>query len=189
MKFSVETKKEYDVVFVGSENEKRRSIYNKLKETYPHLNIYFDLAWQHTAPEKLTDLLHKAKVVLNMPYYTDNALETHRINKALSCDCQVISLRSCDEDANKFYEDYITFTDDIVSEVGKELEPKKPYEDLVRSLSQKINPHFLFVIDQVHKKLISLSSTNGTPTETVQKPTATDSDISSNEKKEVSVAI
>ena len=187
MKFNVETKREYDVVFVGSANDKRTAVYNKLKETYPHLNIYFDLAWQHTAPEKLTDLLHKAKIVLNMPYYTDNALETHRINKALSCDCQVISLRSCDEDANKFYDDYITFTDDIVSQVGKELEPKKPYEDLVRSLSQKINPHFLFVIDQVHKKLISLSSTNGTPAETVQEPTAADSDISSNAETQVSM--
>jgi hypothetical protein len=172
---------------LGSANDKRTAVYKQLKETYPHLNIYFDLEWQHTAPEKLTDLLHKAKVVLNMPYYKDNALETHRINKALSCDCQVISLRSCDEDANKFYEDYITFTDDIVSQVGKELEPKKNYEDLVKALSQKINPHFLFVIDQVHKKLISLSSTNGTPTEAVQEPTATDSDISSNAETQVSM--
>ena len=74
-----------------------------------------------------------------------------------------------------------------LSQVGKELEPKKPYEDLVRALSQKINPHFLFVIDQVHRKLISLSSTNGTPTETIQEPTATDSDISSNSETSVSM--
>jgi hypothetical protein len=137
MKFNVETKREYDVVFVGISKRQANRYIQKLKETYPHLNIYFDLEWKHTAPEKLTDLLHKAKVVLNMPYYTNNALETHRINKALSCDCQVISLRSCDEDANKFYEDYITFTDDIVSEVGKELEPKKNYEDLVRLCLKK----------------------------------------------------
>ena len=189
MKFNVETKREYDVVFVGSANDKRTAIYNKLKETYPHLNIYFDLEWKYQSPEKLTDLLHKAKVVLNMPYYTNNALETHRINKALACGCEVISLRSCDEDANKFYEDYVTFTDDIVSEVGKELQPKKNYEDLVKALSKKINPHFLFVIDQVHRKLISLSSTNGTPTEAVQEPAATDSNISSNEKKEISMGI
>ena len=189
MKFNVETKREYDIVFVGSANDKRIAIYKQLKETYPHLNIYFDLEWQNTSPEKLTDLLHKSKIVLNMPYYTNNALETHRINKALSCQCQVISLKSCDDDANKFYEDYITFTDDIVSEVGKELEPKKNYEDLVRALSQKINPHFLFVIDQVHRKLISLSNVNGTPTEAVSQQTATDSDISAHEKEEVSMGI
>ena len=187
MKFNVETKREYDVVFVGSANDKRTAVYKQLKETYPHLNIYFDLEWQHQSPEKLTDLLHKSKIVLNMPYYKDNALETHRINKALSCDCQVISLRSCDEDANKFYEDYITFTDDIVSQVGKELEPKKPYEDLVRALSQKINPHFLFVIDQVHKKLISLSNVNEPARETIQEQTSSNPNISSDEKKEICV--
>jgi hypothetical protein len=187
MKFNVETKREYDVVFVGSANDKRTAVYNKLKETYPHLNIYFDLEWQNTAPEKLTDLLHKAKVVLNMPYYTNNALETHRINKALACDCQVISLRSSDEDANTFYEDYVTFTDDIVSEVGKELEPKKNYEDLVKTLSQKINPHFLFVIDQVHRKLISLSNVNESSRETVPQSSSTDSDISSNAETQVSM--
>lgn len=187
MKFNVETKREYDIVFVGSANDKRTAVYKQLKETYPHLNIYFDLEWKHTAPEKLTDLLHKAKVVLNMPYYKDNALETHRINKALACGCEVISLKSCDEDANTFYEDYITFTDDIVSQVGKELEPKKNYEDLVKALSQKINPHFLFVIDQVHKKLISLSNVNESARETVSQSSATDSNISSNEKKEICV--
>jgi len=86
-----------------------------------------------------------------------------------------------------FYEDYITFTDDIVSQVGKELEPKKPNEVLVRTLSQKINPHFLFVIDQVHKKLISLSSTNEPARETVPQSAATDSDISSNAETQISM--
>ena len=37
---------------------------------------------------------------------------------------------------------------------------QKSYEDLVKALNQKVTPHFLFVIDQIHKKLISLSNTN-----------------------------
>tara|TARA_R110000803_G_scaffold8624_1_gene27655 strand:- start:632 stop:1609 length:978 start_codon:yes stop_codon:yes gene_type:complete len=187
MKFNVESEREYDVVFVGSVNDKRLGLYQKLKETYPDLNIYFDLNWEHKSAEKLTDLLHKAKVVLNIPYYTNNALETHRINKAIACGCQVISLKSSEDDANKFYEDYVTFTDDIVAEVGKTLSPKKGYEDLVKALSQKINPHFLFVISQVHKKLLSLSNTNEPTTEVVSKSSSSDPDVPSDKETSVSV--
>ena len=187
MKFNVESEREYDVVFVGSVNDKRLGLYQKLKETYPELNIYFDLNWEHKSSEKLTDLLHKARIVLNIPYYKNNALETHRINKAIACGCQVISLKSSEDDANKFYEDYVTFTDDILAEVGKTLSPKKGYEDLVKALSQKINPHFLFVISQVHKKLLSLSNTNETGSKTVSEQTASDTNLSTDPQKEVSV--
>ena len=187
MKFNVESEREYDVVFVGSVNDKRLGLYQKLKETYPHLNIYFDFDWSYKSPEKLTDLLHKAKTVLNIPYYENNALETHRINKALACGCNVISLKSSEEDANKFYEDYVTFTDDIVTEVGKELSPKKGYEELVKALSQKINPHFLFVVSQLHKKLISLSNTNESSTEAVSESSASDSTLSSDQKEKINL--
>ena len=187
MRFNVESEREYDVVFVGTVSDKRLALYQKLKETYPHLNILFDFDWSYKSAEKLTDLLHKAKTVLNIPYYTNNALETHRINKALACGCNVISLKSSEEDANKFYEDFVTFTDDIVAEVGKELSPKKGYEDLVKALSQKINPHFLFVISQVHKKLLSLTNTNEASSETLSESPASDTNLSTDEKKEVSV--
>ena len=185
MKFNVESERDYDVVFVGTANHSRLAVYQKLKETYPHLNIYFDMDWEHKSSEKLTDLLHKAKIVLNIPYYTNNALETHRINKALACGCQVISLKSSEEDANNFYEDYVTFTDDIVSEVGKTLSPKKGYEDLVKALSQKINPHFLFVISQVHKKLLSLSNTNEASAEIISESSSSDSTLSGDQKEEI----
>ena len=187
MKFNVDTEREYDVVFVGSVCDKRLGLYKKLKETYPDLNIYFDMDWEHKSSEKLTDLLHKAKVVLNIPNYKNNALETHRINKALACGCDVISLRSSEDDANKFYDDYVTFTDDIVAEVGKTLSPKKGYEELVKALSQKINPHFLFVISQVHKKLLSLSNTNEPATEVVSESSSSNTTVSGDQKEEVSV--
>jgi hypothetical protein len=98
-----------------------------------------------------------------MPYYEENALETHRINKALACGCQVVSTFSKDKDADEFYKDYIYFADDLYNGIISQQEskvPKKSYEDLVKALNQKVTPHFLFVIDQIHKKLISLSNTN-----------------------------
>jgi len=81
----------------------------------------------------------------------------------------------------------VTFTDDIVTEVGKELSPKKGYEELVKALSQKINPHFLFVVSQLHKKLISLSTTNDASSETLSESSASNSTVSSDEKEKISV--
>jgi len=97
--------------------------------------------------------LHECKVVLNIPYYNDNALETHRIHKALACGCKVISMPSADEDTNEFYKKFITITDNIDLSIDG-IEPN--YEKLVSTLSKKFNPHFLFIIEQIHTKLLSL---------------------------------
>lgn len=185
MKFNLETNREYDVVFVGTPNPKRTALYEKIKDKY---NVFFDFNWQHSSSDKLTTLYHKAKVVVNLPYYEQNALETHRINKALACGCAVVSLKSCDEDANTFYDDYVYFCDDLEEGLEKYfngLPPKKTYEELIKALSQKVAPHFLFVIQQVHRKLISLSNVNGTAAEAVCEQAATTADLSSGEETTV----
>ena len=154
MQFKVERKeRKYDVCFIGSKNERREKIIQDLQEQYPNLKFYIDFDWSHKNSESLTDILHDCKVVLNIPYYQDNALETHRINKALSCGCKVISMPSTDEDANEFYSKYITITDDIDLSIDG-IEPA--YEDLISTLSQKFNPHLTFVINEIHTKLLSL---------------------------------
>jgi hypothetical protein len=144
--------KEYDVCFVGSKSEKREALINKLIETNPNLNFYVDYDWKHVSAESITQILQKSRIVLNIPYYENNPLETHRIHKALACGCEVVSLPSADEDANNFYKDYIHFVDDL--DTFPKLETKKNYEELVKQLSIKFNQHFSFVVDQVHKKLI-----------------------------------
>jgi hypothetical protein len=156
-------------------------------EQFPDLKFYIDLDWKHGSSESITKILSQSKVVLNMPFYQDNALETHRINKALACGCQVVSTFSKDKDADDFYKDYIYFADDLYRGIIYQKEsqvPKKSYEDLVKALNQKISPHFLFVIDQVHKKLISLSNTNDVlPQNTIvsqQTTTSPDQDTSQN---------
>ena len=163
MKFPEEEQKIYDVCFIGSKNQHREETLNKLQDQLPNLKFYIDLDWKHSSSESLTKILSQSKVVLNMPFYEDNALETHRINKALACGCQVVSTFSKDKDADDFYKDYVYFADDLYNGIMSQQEsqtPKKSYEELVKSLNQKVSPHFLFVIDQVHKKLISLSNAN-----------------------------
>jgi len=143
-------KREYDVVFVGTRNNKRQEILDNLKKT--SLNVYCDFEWKHSNPQDLNNLLNKSKVVINIPYYNNNALEIHRIIKALSCGCSVISLRSSDDELDTVYEDYIYFTSDILKCVNKyfdsKLKPKKSYEELIEFLDSNIGNKFF---DKVNK--------------------------------------
>jgi hypothetical protein len=150
--------------------------------------VFFDFNWQHSSSDKLTTLYHKAKVVINIPYYEQNALESHRINKALACGCDVISLKSCDEEANAFYNDYVYFCDDIedgLDRYFKGLPPKKNYEELIKVLSQKIAPHFLFVIKQVHSRLLSLNNVDEPAAETVCEPATAAAELPSSEETQI----
>ena len=154
MQFKVERKdRPYDVCFIGSKNERREKVLKDLQEQYPNLSFYIDFDWTHKAPESLTDILHDCKTVLNIPYYEDNALETHRIHKALACGCKVISHPSSDNDANEFYKKYITITDNIDLSIDG-IEPA--YEDLISTLSKKFNGHLTFVINEIHTKLLAM---------------------------------
>ena len=158
MKFDIKKERKerpYDVCFIGSRTPKREKMLKDLQEKHQNLNFYIDFDWKHKAPESLTDILHQCTTVLNIPYYENNVLETHRINKALACGCNVVSLKSAEDDANRFYKDYIHFTDDNFDCI---LEPpqKKSYEDLIKELSSKFNPHLTFIIEQIHTKLLSL---------------------------------
>jgi hypothetical protein len=154
MKFEVETKERpYDVCFIGSRSPKREKVLKDLQEQYPELSFYVDFDWSHKNSDSLTKILHECKVVLNIPYYNLNALETHRIHKALACGCKVISHPSSDEDTNGFYKEFITITDNIDLSIDG-IEPN--YEKLISTLSQKFNPHLTFVINEIHTKLLSL---------------------------------
>ena len=57
------------------------------------------------------------KIVLNIPFYEHKVLETHRINKALSCGCKVVAKKSGDETTDNLYEDYVYFVDDYTDNI------------------------------------------------------------------------
>ena len=191
MKFNNETNsKEYDICFIGSKTEDRVKIMNELQEEFIDLKFYVDFDWSHKSAESLTEILQKSKIVLNVGYYKEcRPLETHRINKALACGCDVISTLSDDTDANNFYGDYCYMTDDIKDTLHKyfneeELEKKKTYEELVKTLSQKFCPHLNFIITHVHEKLLSLNNTNEPSSKDLPKSTDTDTDNLSSHSEE-----
>jgi hypothetical protein len=183
-------KPKYDVTFIGSKTEDRVKLMKELEEEFDDLKFYVDFDWKHGSSNSMTEIMNDSKVVLNIGYYSDyRPLESHRINKALACHCDVVSVMSDDDDANKFYEDYCYMTTDIKDTLHKyfnnELEPKKTYEDLVKTLAQKFHPHMMFIVDHIQKKLKSIHNNNGTSTEIVSQSTSTDSNVSSNTSQEI----
>lgn len=99
--------RDIDFFFTGSPTPSRIEICKKIKKLYPNALCIFDFKWSFDTMEKLTNILMRTKYVLNIPYYPDSVLETHRINKALTCGCKVISYPSNDDDLNDEYSKYI----------------------------------------------------------------------------------
>ena len=128
-----------DFCFVGAESEKRLSVEKLMKETYPQKNIMFVYP---TEPVDLTMTFLQSKVVVNIPFYDDN-WEMHRVHKALSCGCRVLSHLPKDESIVSLYEDYVYFTEDYISSLNI---PKKKYEDLVKHYNENVDKHVKWLL-------------------------------------------
>jgi len=107
-----------DLFFCGSYSETRDKILKNIKKKYPNLTCIFDLNNSFYNQQKLTILLQRSKYVLNISFYEDNSLETHRIEKALACGCKVISHYSNDNILNEEYNDKVIFTNNIVKKIS-----------------------------------------------------------------------
>jgi hypothetical protein len=98
-----------DFFFCGASNPERNTQLETFKKENPTARIEIDLSYSFVNPLLLLEKLKQVKYVLNIPYYQDNALETHRINRALSAGCEVVSLYSKDTFLNKQYSPYVHF--------------------------------------------------------------------------------
>ena len=144
--------REIDILFVGTETEERAKVRDRLIERYPDKNIKFIFDWKLTAPADMKAVLSNAKYVLNLPYYHDGALETHRINNALSAGCEVVSHSETDHDTKVFYDDFIYFTNKVSEFNFFEYdEHKEGYEELIKKLANAVTAHNLFVINNICK--------------------------------------
>lgn len=102
-----------DLFFCGSRTPERTRTLANIKHTYPSCFCLFDFDWSFADSQRLTQFLIKTKFVINIPYYANSSLETHRINKALACGCGVISYYSADEEMNEQYKEHVHFTTNI----------------------------------------------------------------------------
>lgn len=130
-------RRDIDILFVGSSSTYRLRIFRMLKSKYKKKRIEFIMDGTLVNQDLLTIKLNTSKYVLNIPYYKNVILETHRINKALSCGCNVVSMKSGHPETDQLYKDHIYFVDDMVHSFdyfGKN-PSKKPYHMLQQKLS------------------------------------------------------
>jgi hypothetical protein len=153
----VETPRTIDILFVGSRNDRREAIYKRLVERYPNKKILFEMDWKHSNQGEMKKLLQSADTVLNIPYYNSNILETHRINAALACGCNVVSLYSGHEETDKLYEPYVHFCHDLHEYFDSEemlpvhmTEQKLKYPHLISTLLPLVK-HNKWIISQLIK--------------------------------------
>lgn len=127
-----------DFFFSGAKNADRENMINQFKLSNPNAIFEIDYNYSFSNPVDLTNKLLNVKYVLNIPFYKNNSLETHRINRALSLGCEVVSLLSADEDMNKKYEPYVHFVSRL-SEFSTlfEIEPRSNYKKLLEDFGRR----------------------------------------------------
>jgi len=99
-------KRNIDILFFGNMTQKRYDILKEIQNRFPKIRLE---VVTNVFGDELTELLLRSDYVLNISAYDNSVLETHRLNKALSCGCKVISNYSVDDKMNSKYKDYVYF--------------------------------------------------------------------------------
>mmetsp|Transcript_23717 Transcript_23717/g.72991 ORF Transcript_23717/g.72991 Transcript_23717/m.72991 type:complete len:292 (+) Transcript_23717:30-905(+) len=103
-----------DVLFYGSGNARRLELRRALDAALRGYRVVFFLNFDLFG-EKRDRAVDGAKVVLNLHFYEDAALEVHRINYLLSRGKCVLSERSADAHLDAFYGHAVAFADTTAS--------------------------------------------------------------------------
>lgn len=142
-----------DFFFCGAATEDRKRLLAQFQEENSWAKCEFDLSYAYTSPPVLFEKLKQVKYVLNLPFYADNSLETHRINRALSAGCEVISTYSKDKFLNKKYEPYVHFVKELDEfTVLLEQDRKGDYKALMEDFGQKMIDSNLRAIETIAKQ-------------------------------------
>jgi hypothetical protein len=127
-----------DYFFTGAKNAEREKLIEDFKRSNPKAVFEIDFSYSYTNPVMLTQKLLTVKYVINIPFYKGNALETHRINRALSLGCEVISLLSADQDMNRKYSPYVHFVTSLTEFTTLiEQEPRANYTKLLEDFGTR----------------------------------------------------
>jgi hypothetical protein len=139
--------RDIDILFVGVQTQYRLRVFRMLRRKYKTKRIEFIMDGSLLNNDKLTLKLNTAKYVLNIPYYKNTLLETHRINKALSCGCSVVSMKSGDNETDQLYKDHIYFVDNIVNtfDYFGNNPTKEPYDILQKKLNDKYGDYLSII--------------------------------------------
>jgi len=151
-----------DFFFCGSRSPERVRVLHEFKAANPEYTYEIDFSYSYVNPLLLNEKLKQVKYVLNIPFYKDNSLETHRINRAISLGCQVVSLPSADKEMNLKYEPYIYIVPRLTDfSLLLELEPKKGYVQLMEDFGIYQIQTNVNGIRHAEKKLNEKNASNG----------------------------
>lgn len=108
-----------DVLFFGAFHKRRKLFEEKIRTSLKLKKVFF--RYNDLFGNEREDLIKRSKIVLNIHYWKNSSLETHRIENLCSKGKCVISERSSDELLDNEYKDSIEFVniDDINSMISK----------------------------------------------------------------------
>lgn len=134
-----------DVLFYGTFHERRRRVEMDLKRR--GLNVVF--RYSNLFENERDQLISVSKVVLNIHYWPESSLETHRIEYLCSRSKCVVSERSSDEGLDDVYKNSVVFCDikdfvDTVMHLVKDEKIRQKMEIIAQNecYDRQMNPVF-----------------------------------------------
>jgi hypothetical protein len=163
--------REIDFFFTGAYSKEREKVLNEFMAKNSNYKFEIDFSYNYKNPIDLTNKLKNVKYVINIPFYKGNVLETHRINKALSLGCEVVSLYSSDQNMNKKYDSYVHFVNDLNEfSLLFELEKKSNYVKLMEEFGKRDIENCLKSILFAEKTIIEFRETKDSSNQNMTKP-------------------
>lgn len=97
----IKNKSEMNILFIGTINDRREKILNRLKEDGYNVKII-----SKTIEQELIEEIKKSEIVLNLHYYPNSLLEIFRIHDLLPYHCKILSENPGNEEEMDLVEKY-----------------------------------------------------------------------------------
>ena len=135
-------------VDIGIISKSETELVAKLQKKYPDKVVRHVFVKDIKNPQNLKEIMSSCKTFVNV---YEGSFNTYMINQALACGCRVVSHNQADSYTLKFYEDYVTTTDIIEENDFNSDEEFKPYDELVKRLTQMMTGHNHAIISRIIK--------------------------------------
>lgn len=145
-----------DFFFCGAHSADRERELTEFKKSNPSSVVDIDFSYSYVNPIEMQNKLKTVKYVINLPFYKNNVLETHRIHRALSAGCEVITVESSDPDMNRKYSPYVHFVEKLTDfNPLLEIEPRGNYIQLMKDFGSKMIEENIRGIRYAEKRIIA----------------------------------
>lgn len=156
-------KQDIDILFYGGKHPKRVEMERILRKKFPKKNIVF--RYFNLFGEEREKMIPRAKLVLNMHYWPESSLETHRIEYLMARSKCVVTERSMDPILDKEYEDAVVFTSyDKMPEVIDRLLKDPDRIEKVGIAGRKLSQKHQFNLSYIKTALLECSKNIKTKT-------------------------